>query len=42
MFNPEKMKKQYIPEKYNEKSILSTEIQENTRELNFELKSSEN
>ncbi|MDR1268556.1 MAG: hypothetical protein LBK82_03425 [Planctomycetaceae bacterium] len=42
MFNPEKMKKQYIPEKYNEKSILSAEIQENTRELNFELKSSEN
>ncbi|MDR1494383.1 MAG: carboxypeptidase-like regulatory domain-containing protein [Planctomycetaceae bacterium] len=41
MFQPEKMKKQYLPQKYNEKSLLNEEIHGNNKSLNFNLECSE-
>jgi hypothetical protein len=41
MFNPKGMKKQYLPEIYNERSTIKEEIKGNTKNLNFDLKSDE-
>jgi hypothetical protein len=39
MFNPNNMKKQYLPEIYNERTAIKEDIKENTKNLNFDLKS---